>query len=229
MESHGLAFGGTGAKVRPVTACKGSTCVYGNIDTHALARELHEKFYIGMRDVKLPHKFKIGVGGCPNSCMKPSLNDIGFEGRRYFEFDETLCRGCKKCQVELNCPSKAAKVVDGKCVIDPDKCLRCGVCVGKCPFNAVPKEAPAVCRVYVGGTWGKSTRMGTPLKTLIPVENCKDIVEKAMLWYKENGYAKERFGITIDRIGIDAFEEAVLGDDLLRRRDEIIAKPIQER
>ena len=185
VESHGLAFGGTGAKVRPVTACKGTTCVYGNIDTHALARELHERFYIGMRDVKLPHKFKIGVGGCPNSCMKPSLNDIGFEGRRYFEFDETLCRGCKKCQVENNCPSRAAKVVDGKCVIDPDKCLRCGVCVGKCPFNAVPKEAPAVCRVYVGGTWGKSTRMGTPLKTLIPVENCGDIVEKAMLCTKK--------------------------------------------
>ena len=228
-ESHGLAFGGTGAKVRPVTACKGTTCVYGNIDTHALARELHERFYIGMRDVKLPHKFKIGVGGCPNSCMKPSLNDIGFEGRRYFEFDEALCRGCKKCQVEVSCPSRAAKVVDGKCVIDPDKCLRCGVCVGKCPFNAVPKEAPAVCRVYVGGTWGKSTRMGTPLKTLIPVENCGDIVEKAMLWYKENGYSKERFGIAIDRIGIDAFEAAVLGDDLLRHRDEIIAKPIRER
>jgi len=229
VESHGLAFGGTGARVRPVTACKGSTCVYGNIDTHALARELHERFYIGMRDVKLPHKFKIGVGGCPNSCMKPSLNDIGFEGRRLFEFDETLCRGCKKCQVETNCPSRAAKVVDGKCVIDPDKCLRCGVCVGKCPFNAIPKDAQAVCRVYVGGTWGKSTRMGTPLKTLIPVEKCGDIVEKAMLWYKENGYAKERFGITIDRIGIDAFEQAVLGEDLLQRRDEIIAKPIQER
>ena len=47
--------------------------------------------------------------------------------------------------------------------------------------------------------------------------------------YKENGYSKERFGIAIDRIGIDAFEEAVLGDDLLRRRDEIIAKPIRER
>ena len=40
---RGLYFGGTGAKIRPVTACKGTTCVYGNYDTQALAKELHEK------------------------------------------------------------------------------------------------------------------------------------------------------------------------------------------
>ena len=66
-EEHGLAFGGTGAKIRPITACKGTTCVYGNIDTQALAKELHDRYYIGWTDLKLPHKFKIGVGGCPNS------------------------------------------------------------------------------------------------------------------------------------------------------------------
>ena len=29
----GLVIGGTGAKIRPLTACKGTTCVYGNADT----------------------------------------------------------------------------------------------------------------------------------------------------------------------------------------------------
>ena len=67
MAERRLHFGGTGAKVRPITACKGTTCVYGNIDTQALAKTVHETFYIGMRDVKLPHKFKIGIGGCPIS------------------------------------------------------------------------------------------------------------------------------------------------------------------
>lgn len=79
---RGLYFGGTGAKIRPITACKGTTCVYGNYDTQALAKELHEKYYVGWANVKLPHKFKIGIGGCPNSCMKPSLNDFGIEGHR---------------------------------------------------------------------------------------------------------------------------------------------------
>ncbi len=30
----------------------------------------------------LPAKFKIGVGGCPNNCIKPELNDIGVRGNR---------------------------------------------------------------------------------------------------------------------------------------------------
>ena len=105
--SRGLYFGGTGAKVRPLTSCKGTTCVYGNIDTQKLGAVLHEKFYAGMADVKLPHKFKIGVGGCPNSCMKPSLNDVGIEGLCEFEFDSEHCRGCAKCAVEMCCPSRA--------------------------------------------------------------------------------------------------------------------------
>ena len=100
MAERGLYFGGTGAKVRPITACKGTTCVYGNIDTQALAKVIYDKFYIGMRDVKLPHKFKIGVGGCPNSCMKPSLNDVSIERYSEFYFDSELCRGCKKCDVD---------------------------------------------------------------------------------------------------------------------------------
>ena len=47
LEARGLSFGGTGAKVRPITACKGTTCVFGNIDTHGLANQIHERFYLG--------------------------------------------------------------------------------------------------------------------------------------------------------------------------------------
>ena len=42
MAQRDLHFGGTGAKVRPVTACKGTTCVYGNIDTQALAKVVYD-------------------------------------------------------------------------------------------------------------------------------------------------------------------------------------------
>ena len=229
MAERELYFGGTGAKVRPITACKGTTCVYGNIDTQALAKVIYDRFYIGMPDVKLPHKFKIGVGGCPNSCMKPSLNDVGVEGCRAFSFDSELCRGCKKCAVAESCPTKAVSVVNGKAVIDTDKCTNCGVCVGKCPFGAVPKEAESVCRIFVGGTWGKTQRMGTQLRNTYSVDEVPAVIEKVMLWYKENGFVKERLGATIDRIGADALEVALTTSDLLERKDEILAKPLLER
>ena len=65
LEQHGLQTGGTGAKVRPVVSCKGTTCQYGLIDTFALSERIHHAFYEGYHGVKLPHKFKIAVGGCP--------------------------------------------------------------------------------------------------------------------------------------------------------------------
>lgn len=229
MAKRGLYFGGTGAKVRPITACKGTTCVYGNIDTQNLAKALYDTFYIGMRDVKLPHKFKIAVGGCPNSCMKPSLNDVGVEGCKVFSYDSEKCRGCKKCQTAENCPSKAIAMIGGKAVIDPGKCTNCGVCVGKCPFGAVPKEAESACRIFVGGTWGKTQRMGTLLPALYTPKEVPAIVEKVMLWYKENGYVKERLGAAIDRLGIEALTAALATDDLPNRKAEILAKPVLER
>lgn len=229
VQERGLRFGGTGAKVRPITACKGTTCIYGNIDTQALAKTIHDRFYVGMADVKLPHKFKIGVGGCPNSCMKPSLNDVGIEGCKKVSFDQAICRGCKKCAVAENCPSKAVTVTDGKAVVDASKCTSCGVCVGKCPFGAVPKEAESACCIYVGGTWGKKQRMGTLLSGTYTETEAPDMIEKVMLWFKENGYAKERLGAAIDRIGVDVLEAALSTDDLLQRKAQILAAPIKER
>lgn len=229
MAQHGLHFGGTGVKVRPITACKGTTCVYGNIDTQGLAKILYDRFYIGMRDVKLPHKFKIGVGGCPNSCMKPSLNDVGIEGCKIFSYDVAKCRSCQKCNIAQNCPSKAISTVNGKAFIDDNKCTHCGVCVGKCPFGAVPKEAESACRIFVGGTWGKTQRVGTRLSRVYSVEEVPMTVEKIMLWYKENAYVKERLGSAIDRCGVDKFEKAIETNDLLERKTEILAKPLLER
>ena len=229
LAEHGMAFGGTGAKVRPITACKGTTCIYGNIDTQGLAKALFDKFYVGMKSVKLPHKFKIGVGGCPNSCMKPSLNDVGAEGCKKFTFNTELCRGCARCAVMQSCPSKAVQVIDGKAVTDQSKCTKCGVCVGKCPFGAVPKEAESACRIYVGGTWGKTRRMGTALSGVYTLEEVPEIIEKVMLWYKENGFAKERLGAAIDRLGIEALENAINGNGLLERKEEILNAPINER
>ena len=226
MSANGLQFGGTGAKIRPVTACKGTTCIYGNIDTQGLARVIHDKFYVGMRDVKLPHKFKIGVGGCPNSCMKPSLNDVGVEGCKSVYLNSEICKGCKKCAVAEACPSKAVYMKDGKAVMDKSVCKDCGVCVGKCPFGATPGEAQSLCRIYVGGTWGKKWRMGTLLSGLYTEAEVPEVIEKVMLWYKENAYAKERLGAAIDRLGIEALEDALKNGRLLERRDEILSAPM---
>ncbi|MGN0447918.1 MAG: (4Fe-4S)-binding protein [Acutalibacteraceae bacterium] len=95
LNERGLETGGTGAKVRPVVSCKGSTCQFGNIDTFSLSEKIHERFYKGYRDVALPHKFKIAVGGCPNNCVKPDINDLGIVGQRVPSDDPDNRSGAK--------------------------------------------------------------------------------------------------------------------------------------
>ena len=82
LAGAGMETGGTGPRVRPVVSCKGTTCQYGQLDSYAVSEEVHRRFYVGYHHVTLPHKFKIAVGGCPNNCIKPNLNDVGIMGWR---------------------------------------------------------------------------------------------------------------------------------------------------
>ena len=225
----GLTFGGTGARVRPITACKGTTCVYGNADTQQIAADIYDTFFTGWHDVSLPHKFKIGVGGCPNSCMKPSLNDLGIEAHRVPVYDLTKCRGCQKCVISARCPMQALRVVDGKVQADKSLCTECGVCIEKCPFGAAPAVEKPVFAIYAGGTWGKHTRMGTRLSRYYDRSELENIISKVILWFRENAFQKERLGAAIDRVGVEAFERALESDDLLLRKEEILAMPLKER
>lgn len=218
----GLETGGTGSKVRPVVSCKGTTCQYGLIDTFALSEEIHERFFHGYADVKLPHKFKIAVGGCPNNCVKPDLNDLGIIGQRIPLVDMEKCRGCKICRVENNCPIKVAKVENGKIVIDENACNHCGRCIGKCPFHAFENYINGF-RVYIGGRWGKRVAQGRYLdKVFTDKEEVLSIVEKAILLFREQGITGERFADTVARLGFENVQEQLLADDLLSRKEENI-------
>ncbi len=223
LMERGLETGGTGSKVRPVVSCKGTTCQYGLIDTFALSEEIHERFYHGYSDVKLPHKFKIAVGGCPNNCVKPDLNDIGIIGQRVPEIRYDKCRGCKVCQIEKSCPIQVAKMVDGKITVDRDACNHCGRCLGKCPFGAF-EDATDGYRVYIGGRWGKKVAQGRFLnKVFTDKKEVLAVVEKAILLFREQGITGERFADTVARLGFENVEAQLLDNALLERKAENIA------
>ena len=184
---------------------------------------MHDRFYEGMGNVRLPHKFKIAVGGCPNNCIKPDLNDFGIVGQHPPKFKEELCRGCKLC--EKFCRMGCMKVVDGKMTRDAGVCNNCGYCVGKCPFQAIYAEEVAY-KLYIGGRWGRITRHGTPLPGLYTEAEALDMIEKAMLLFRDWGKKGERFAAMIDRVGEDKVVDELLHGSLMARRDEILAKEI---
>ncbi len=218
----GLVTGGTGSKVRPVVACKGTTCQYGLLDSFELSEEIHHRFYEGYRQVLLPHKFKIAVGGCPNNCVKPDLNDLGIIGQRIPNYDEDDCNGCKKCAVEKVCPVNAAKMVDGVMEIDKDICNNCGRCVGKCPFDCI-EDGTYGYKIYIGGRWGKKVAQGRALsKVFTDKEEALSVIEKAILLFREQGQTGERFAKTIERLGFENVEKQLLSNDILDRKQEIL-------
>lgn len=210
LKEHGLETGGTGAKVRPVVSCKGTTCQYGLIDTFDLSEKIHQRFYEGWHDVKLPHKFKIAVGGCPNNCVKPDLNDLGIVGQRVPVVDLEKCRGCKVCQIEKNCPIHVPKVENGKVLIDDAQCNHCGRCLNRCPFKAFEDYVPGY-KVYIGGRWGKKVAQGRFLdKLLTSEEEVMTVIERAIALFRDQGQQGERFADTIGRIGFEKVQEQLL-------------------
>ena len=67
LATGGCKPGVCGPRVRTITACQGSAvCPSGNIDSYDIAKKLDERYFAR----ELPHKFKFGVTGCQNNCLK---------------------------------------------------------------------------------------------------------------------------------------------------------------
>ena len=54
-------------------------------------------------------------------------------------------------------------------------------------------------------------------------EEALSVIEKAILLFREQGKTGERFAQTIDRLGFENVEAQLLSDDILGRKEEILA------
>ena len=50
-----------------------------------------------------------------------------------------LCQGCLAHPCKEVCPKDAIRIVNGKSVIDQEKCIKCGRCMDVCPYKAINK------------------------------------------------------------------------------------------
>ena len=123
----------------------------------------------------------------------------------------------------------AAVLENGKLKIDDTSCIHCGICSNACHFGAIEREAEPVFRIFVGGTWGKTTRMGTVLPQYYHLNEIEHLLEKTLLWYRSNGYQKERFGAVIDRVGFEVFLSDITDDNLIKHKKDILALDIPQK
>ena len=192
-----------GPRVRTITACQGAAiCPSGCIDTYALAKELDDRYFAK----ELPHKFKFGITGCQNNCLKSEENDVGIKGGIQVQWKESDCIQCGVCVKA--CRSGAITLTDGKISIDESKCNYCGRCTKACPTNAYDETHGYI--VSFGGLFGNHINKGN---TVIPFIEDHDkllkVCDAAITFFEQNAQAGERFKFTIDRVGKEKFEEVI--------------------
>lgn len=200
----GVEPGVCGPRVRTVTACQGEAiCPSGCIDTFAIAKELDERYYAR----ELPHKFKFGVTGCQNNCLKAEENDLGIKGGIKVSWRESDCIGCGVCIKA--CRSQALTMDGVKIILDPEKCNFCGRCVKSCPTDAWDQIHGYI--VSFGGLFGNEINKGEPIVPFIEDhDKLLAVCDAAIEFFRLNAKPSERFKFTIDRVGQDVFEKAIL-------------------
>lgn len=203
LKAGGVDTGVCGPRVRTVTACQGSAiCPSGCIDTTSLAEEISERYF----GRQFPHKFKFGVTGCMNNCLKAEENDVGIKGGYSIEWIESACTLCGVCVKA--CRDGALTQADGKILLDESKCTNCGRCVKSCPFDAW-KGTPGYILSF-GGTFGNLIAKG---ENILPIIHDKEtlfrVADAALAFFDQHAKPSERFRVAIERTGWDTFKAAI--------------------
>ncbi|GHU63594.1 hypothetical protein FACS189418_7180 [Clostridia bacterium] len=204
LKTHGLENGVSGPRVRTISACQGSAvCGSGCIDTYKLAVEVSDRYFGKF----LPHKFKIGITGCANNCLKAEENDIGIKGASLVEWLPDACIFCGACSKV--CRTKAITQTETEILIEESKCTHCGRCAKTCPTKTWNRK-PAYL-LSVAGTFGNRIAPG---ESFLPIlDNNKDlflVIDRILAFFEREGKTKERLRTVVERIGWDNFREEIL-------------------
>lgn len=199
----GVSTGVCGPRVRTITACQGSAvCPSGCIDTYPLALEISDRYF----GRQLPHKFKFGITGCMNNCLKAEENDMGVKGGYTAEWIKDACTLCGVCVKA--CREGALTQTDTEILIDRNKCNHCGRCVKSCPFSAWKGEPGYL--LSFGGTFGNLIARGEQLLPIIrDKETLFRVADAALAFFDKYAKSGERFRVAIERVGWDKFRKAM--------------------
>lgn len=203
LAKGGCKPGVCGPRVRTVTACQGNEiCPSGCIDAYKIAVELDKRYYAR----ELPHKFKFGVTGCQNNCLKAEENDLGIKGGLEICWNKDKCIFCGVC--EKACQAGAIKSDQNTIVLEQALCNNCGRCVKACPTAAWEGEPGYL--LSFGGLFGNEITTGKQLLPFIKNENqLYRITDAAIEFFQDYGHSGERFKRTLDRTGWESFQKTV--------------------
>lgn len=203
LGEHNVQSGVCGPRVRTVTACQGGLCCpSGCINAYDIAVKLDARYF----GRELPHKFKFGVTGCQNNCLKAEENDVGVKGGMTITWEKESCIFCGVC--EKACRSGAITIEEDNITVDETKCNNCGRCVKACPTESWIGESGYL--LSFGGTFGNNIEKG---KEIVPIIRDEDtlfrVCDAAVQFFSDHANSGERFAKTLERVGWDGLIEKV--------------------
>jgi [FeFe] hydrogenase (group B1/B3) len=99
-----------GLPLRPITE-------HTRLSQGIIESAIAEKYY----DPPLVNVIKFACNKCPEKIVQVT----------------ELCQGCLAHPCKEVCPKQAIRIHNGRAVIDQDKCIKCGRCVGVCAYHAI--------------------------------------------------------------------------------------------
>ncbi|MCQ8894778.1 MAG: 4Fe-4S binding protein [Methanolinea sp.] len=203
LDGNGTPIGSERDEVVNVTACPGiSRCIFANIDSISLAREIDSRLF----GREMPVKIRISISACPNACTSPLLNEIGIVGRIAPVRTPGVCTGCGTC-VEY-CKEGAISIKKGVSVLDPSRCMQCGTCIRSCPFNLL-KSAGEHYLISIGGRRGRHPRVGRELVAVRTPKAVVDIVEFIVQWVYRRAWSGRLLSEQLEDIQFERLRDEI--------------------
>jgi len=221
----GFDLGGSGSDLRTPTGCVGpARCEWACFDTLDFIYDVTMEYQNELHRPPYPYKTKIKASGCPNDCVAAIARaDFSIIGTWHdsLRIDQDAVKEYLDSGLDVQrlivdrCPTEALELVNGKLELAwPEDCVRCMHCINMMP-KAIRPGVETGATILIGAK--APVVHGACLSSVIipfmkmepPYTEFKELWEKAMDWWDENGRTRERIAELIDRLGMRIFLRAI--------------------
>ncbi|MFC2046771.1 dissimilatory-type sulfite reductase subunit alpha [Chloroflexota bacterium] len=225
LSDNGFDLGGSGSALRTPTGCIGQArCEWACFDTMNFIHDVTMEYQDQIHRPPFPYKTKIKASGCPNDCVAAiARSDTSVIGtwRDELRIDQGQVKEYLNGGLDVEglvvdkCPTDALELANGKLALArSEDCVRCMHCINVMP-KAIRPGTDTGATILVGAK--APVIHGAVLSTVLipfmkmepPYTEFKELWEKIVDWWDENGRIRERLSELIDRVGMGEFIKAI--------------------